>query len=606
VRRDLWSFISLFPASGTFNFDNTFTSANATNTSASGNGFASFLLGYPTTANLGTANTAYQVLNSQGWYAADTFQLNPKLTLNLGLRWDQPGAFSEKHDNHAVLLPDGTNPLAQKTGLPLKGQLALVDSQAWPNPEEQVLHWNLFSPRIGVAYRVTEKTVIRAGYGMSYLPYSIAQNGPNISAVNLSSTTMVTTLNGGLTPYATMSNPFPNGLVLPAGRTAGFLDSLGGQAVEAPIPDQSSPYVQQWNINFQRDLGSSSMFQIGYAGSKGTHLPFSVPNSGVVVDQLPPQYFALGSDLLTQVPNPFYGILPSSVGLLGQKTIARGYLLRPYPQYLNLLTPQINAGGSSYNALQATFQKRFTGGGTVVANYTWSKLISNTDTLTGYLEARVNPGAVQNWYDLSGERSLVSQDVPQRLVVSYVYDIPMGKGKRFLGGSSGVVDGLLSGWSINGATTLQKGYPLAFTAQANALAQFGAGTFTSSTSSAGTIRPNVVAGCQSDISGSAQSRLNQWFNTACFSQPGNFSLGTASRTDPTLRGSGVANWDFAVAKKFKMTEAANLQFYTQFFNMFNRVQFLAPNTQVGNPNFGKVTAALNQPRLIQFGLRFAF
>jgi hypothetical protein len=610
VRRDVWSFISMFPVGGAFNFDATMTSANATNTTASGYGFASFLLGYPTLGSLPTGNTVYQVLNSMGWYVADTFQFSPKITLNLGLRWDQPGAFKELHDNHAVLLPNAKDPLSDKVGMALKGKLALVESTDWPHREEQKLHWSLFSPRIGLSYRLTDRWVIRTGYGISYLPYSVAQNGPNVAAVNLSSTTMTTTLNGGLTPYAVMSNPFPDGLIMPAGRTPGFLDTLIGKSVTLPDPDQNAPYVQQWNFNIQRELGFGSMFQVGYAGSKGTHLPLSVPNSGVGVNQLSPQYFSMGSALTKQVPNPFYGTIPANAGVLGQKTVAQGYLLRPYPQYLNLMVPQMNAGVSSYHALQTTFQKRFAGGGNIVANYTWSKILSNTDTVTGYLERAAsgssNVGIIQDWTNLGSEKSLISQDVPHRFVVSYVYDLPIGKGKKLAAGATGVTDKLISGWSLNGSTTFQKGYPVGFITLTNGLAPFGVGTFVSGTGTTGTIRPDVVAGCNPALTGTAQSRLNKWFETSCYVQPGNYSLGNTSRTDPKVRTHGVNNWDLGVTKAILITEQVKFNFYTQVFNLMNRVQFLPPTSQVGNPNFGKITAAQNQPRLIQFGLRLAF
>jgi hypothetical protein len=324
------------------------------------------------------------------------------------------------------------------------------------------------------------------------------------------------------------------------------------------------------------------------------------------MNQLPAQYFSMGSALLTQVNNPFYGILPGS-SVLGQKTIAQGYLLKPYPQFLNVLATQINSALSSYNALQATFQKRFNGGGVITANYTWSKFLSDTDSLTGYLEGGVQPGTPQDWYNLRSGYSLVSANVPQRLVVSSVYDLPFGKGRRFLSSLNGVPNLLLGGWALNGVATFAKGYPLVMTSIANTLSsQFGAGVAVSPLNSA--IRPNVVAGCEATVSGAAQSRLTQWFNTSCYQQPGSFALGNASRTDPKVSADGINNWDFALTKSFATREGWNLQFHTEFFNLFNRVQFAPPNAQVGNPNFGRVTSAVvgSNPRLVQLALRLQF
>jgi len=281
--------------------------------------------------------------------------------------------------------------------------------------------------------------------------------------------------------------------------------------------------------------------------------------------------------------------------------------LKPYPQFLNVLATQINTGVSSYNALQATLQKRFAAGGVITANYTWSKFLSDTDSLTGYLEGGVQPGTPQDWYNLHSGYSLVSENVPQRLVISYVYDLPFGKGRHFLSGLRGVPNAFIGGWALNGVATFAKGYPLVMTSIANTLSsQFGAGVSVSPLNSA--IRPNVVAGCDATISGAAQSRLTKWFNTSCYQQPGSFALGNASRTDPKLPADGINNWDFALTKSFPVREGWNLQFHTEFFNLFNRVQFAAPNTQVGNPNFGIVTAAVtgSNPRLVQLALRLNF
>lgn len=596
VRRDLWGFISLTNGGGNLSYDSTFTSANATNSATSGNGFASFLLGFPTTGVIGTAQTVYQQLNTMAFYVTDSFQFSSKLTLNIGLRWEQPGAFMEKHDNNSVFLPQAVDPLSKATGLNLVGQPVLVNSRDYPDRQEMQLSWTQFSPRLGIAYRLNPRTVVRTGYGISRLPYSLTQAGPNVSAVNLSTTTMTTTLNGGLTPYATNSNPFPNGLIQPAGRAPGFLSSLEGGTIIVPLPYQAQPYVQQWNFNIQRELPTGAMFQVGYAGSKGTHIPFVVANTGTVANQLDSSFNSLGSALLNQVPNPFYGVLPASVGVLGQKTVAQGYLLKSFPQFLKIYYPNQNRAASTYNALQASFQKRFTAGGTVAANYTWSKFLSNTDSATGYLEGSSRPGSTQDWTNLNANKSLVGQDVPQRLVVNYVYDLPFGKGQRFLPNLSGVANRIVGGWTLNGVSIFQKGFPIAITALSNALAQFNGGT----------LRPDVVAGCDPNIGGSAQSRINRWFNTACYTQPGNFSFGNEARSDPKLRGPGMANFDFAVNKKLAMTERVNMNFRVEFFNVMNRVQFYMPASQVGNANFGVITSAANNPRLVQLALRLAF
>jgi len=603
-KRDLAA--NKFAAANSFNFDSTFTSANATNSATSGSGFADFILGYPTTGQLGTVKEIYVYLKAYSFYVMDTYQIHPRLTLNLGLRWDQPGSDGELNNSDVVLDLTKPDPVGAAAGLSnLVGQPVLVASPDHPSPLETQRHWNDFSPRAGFAWRATDSTVIRGGFGISYLPYLFMRYPSVLAAVNSATTSMVTTLNSGLTPYAVMSNPFPNGLLQPAGRSPGFLQTLEGRNVFGST-DQPDKYVMQWNFTVQRDLGHDAMVQATYASSGGRHLAWTTgAGGGVNLDQIPDQYLSLGSALLKQVPNPFYGVLPASVGVLGQPTVALGYLLRPYPQFLSVQTIAENEATSSYNSLQATFQKRFNQGGTIVANYTWSKLLSNTDTATGSMENDLTCGWTQDWNNRRADYSLACEDVPQRLVINYIYDLPFGKGKRFVSHLNRAANDLIGGWSIAGVTTFSSGQPLSMTALANVLSQqFGASwpQFNNA------LRPYVVPGCNPGISGSAVSRLNEWFNTACYQQPGNFAFGDASRTDPKLRDEGIANFDFAISKSFAVRENWNLLLHAEFFNLFNRERFGAPNTQAGNANFGVVTetSPLATPRLVQFALRLKF
>lgn len=589
-----WNYGQTNNAAGTFNFDNRFTALNPLSPTGSGYSFASFMLGYPYS---GLA-TEIALSGSRQWYhgfyLTDTWQASRKLTLNLGIRWEYPGSFWEKHDSAAVFLPQATDSLSSATGLNLKGQLALTHSTAYPDKTIHPPKWNLFAPRIGAAYRLSEKTVVRTGYGISLLPSDVAfTNAPWAASVNSSVTNMVASLDGGLTPSSTLSNPFPTGLIQAAGHNPSFLANLEGASVSAPVPDQPYPYVQQWNFAVQHEFARGYGLEVGYAGSKGTHLPVSI---SAQIDQLPDQYITMGAGLLTQVRNPFNGVLPASAGTLAAATVTQGQLLRPYPQFLGVTNASPMVGDSTYHSLQTKFEKRFGAGGSLLATYTWSKLLSNADTLTSWLESS-SAGTIQNWNNLKREKSIASYDVPQRVVVSYVLDMPFGKGKRLLGGVRGAADKLISGWSANGITSLQTGFPLVLTAQATTL---------SSTFGAGTPRPNVVAGCSKSVSGSAQSKLNGWFSTSCFSQPGQFSFGSESRTDPNLRSAGIANWNFAMNKSTAITERINLQFRAEFFNLFNRVQFGAPGGSLGTAQFGIVTATRNLPRQVQFGLRLAF
>jgi hypothetical protein len=223
-------------------------------------------------------------------------------------------------------------------------------------------------------------------------------------------------------------------------------------------------------------------------------------------------------------------------------------------------------------------------------------LISNTDTITGWLE-NGGTGGVQDWNNLKAEKSLASFDTPDRLVVSYVTDIPVGKGRKFLANSNALVNAAVGGWGVLGVTTIQSGFPLHFSTNTNNTNSLGGGQ-----------RPNVVAGCNSSISGSASSRLNEWFNTACFTQPAAFTFGDESRVDSNLRSAGIANWDFSAFKSFPISreDRVRLQFRAEFFNIFNRVQFNTPGQGLGSSNFGVVSGQQNSPRLVQLALRLNF
>jgi hypothetical protein len=238
-------------------------------------------------------------------------------------------------------------------------------------------------------------------------------------------------------------------------------------------------------------------------------------------------------------------------------------------------------------------EKRFSRGGTILGAYTFSKLISDTDTLTGWLEPGGGAPGAQNWYNLRAERSLALYDTPHRAVISYIIDLPIGKGQPWASGVTGVADKLISGWGLNGVTTFQSGFPLPVSVAVNQNG-FGAGQ-----------RPNRT-GTPAKIEGPAQQRLNGWFNTAAFSHPGAWAFGNASRTMPDVRSHGINNFDFTVFKNTQVTERVGVQFRTEIFNLFNRVRFGYPGTAVGVPQFGVISGQYNDPRLIQLALRLIF
>lgn len=582
--------------SGTFSFDNIFTSQNALSPGATGNSFASFLLGYPASGTVQIAAVTAGSLRYQGYFVNDSFQITNKLTVNAGLRWEIPGVYTERYDRLATFDQTMINPVLQNrlvNGAPAKGAFVLVNTPDHPARGLRPEWFDLFAPRLGIAYRMTEKTVIRTGAGLFYIPATVKfEEGPYGNPVNNLQNVMVSTINSGVTPLNTLSNPFPSGFTSAPGRDPSFQSLLLGGSSRAPRQYERYGYTAQWNFAIQHEFARGITVEAAYAALRGLHLPIN----DYQMDQLPDQYLPLGSQLMQQVPNPFYGLI--SNGTLSQPTIQRQQLLRPYPQYTSVPNPTGNFGTSSYHSLQLRAEKRFGAGGTVLGTYTFSKLISNVESNTsGWLDSATGVGGIQDNNNLALEKSLSSFDSRQRFVLSYVVDLPFGKGKAFLSGVHGFTDKLVSGWGVNGVTTLQMGFPLALTATPNSYI-FGGG-----------LRPNTATGCDPVKSGAIQDRLLAYFNTSCFSLPSPYTYGTESRTDPHLRGPGIANSDFALFKRTALTERFNLEFRAEVFNIFNRVQFGTPDrtfTTAANSTFGRITTQANTPRLIQLALRLRF
>jgi hypothetical protein len=653
-------------ASGAFAFDGSWTTNNAVSGGTGGISFADFLLGYGLNQssvfnhNYGEAQIPALVAQKEtyrGFYFGDTWRVTPKLTLTYGLRYDLPGNWSVRHDLSTYWDPTAINrtvtgcqqnPITGGgvVGSPCPGDIFFVKTGINPGRTAVPLYKKEVMPRLGVAYSWDQKTVIRAGYGIFFIPNWILFNlNPSNDPINTASTLWVATTNGGITPNSTLT---ATGCTFTAGAPSGTLNcpingpfgptvntplprtgnvsafNAGANPFEAPYRAYSPPYVQQFNVDIQRELPWGIFVDAAYAGSRGVHLPS--PNN-VSINNIPDSFYAQAEaqatavpaqpvSIIQQVPNPFTGITTvSALNPTGNPTIQAGQLDRPYPQYSGLSLVGFGCCSSNYNSFQLTVNKRFKDGGTFLAAYTNAKLLSNTDTLTTWLETGV--GEPQDWNNLKGERSLSSQDVSQRLVISYVYDLPFGHGQKYMSDVSGVASKIVSGWGVDGVTTFQKGFPLPIT--------YGAST---ALSSAGftqnfQLRPNVVPGCGKGTARNPSSAGFAWFNVNCFAPPGGslaasaWAFGDESRVDPTLRSAGINNWDIAIFKttNFGPENRLGLQFRTEFFNTFNRVQFAPPNTAccnnvalgaTNNTSFGIVSGQLNNPRLIQFALKFLF
>jgi len=380
------------------------------------------------------------------------------------------------------------------------------------------------------------------------------------------------------------------------------------------VPGDPMPYVQQWNAAVEQQIGKDSSLTVAYAGSRGTHLLLQgwATVSNTNLNQLPDQYFSMGpAALLAQVPNPFYGVI-TTPGALSGPTVATGQLLLPFPQYGRVLFLDPHKGTSNYRSLQMSFMKRFGSKGILSVAYTWSRLMSNTDSSSAFLdEGSIFGGSTQDNNHLNHEYSVSSYDIPQNLAVGYGVDLPFGRNKRFMSDAHGVLDGVIGGWRVNGITTIRSGVPIGAYQYfpGSALSDFGGGQGYFGAQGLW-MRPDLVSGCDLKVSGSRESRAaHGWFNQSCFQPVDTASevrFGNAPRNIDTVRMDHMNNWDFSISKRNDITERVYLQFTAEFFNAFNHVRFGTPNVQVGTPTFGVVTSQVNPPREIQFGLRVGF
>jgi hypothetical protein len=606
-RLEMLYFQNNYPG-GNFQFDPTWT----------GNAFASFLLGYmvdqsvnPTVIQI--SQPTYNTIYYQGYYVQDNWNVSRRVTLNIGLRYDIPGVYRERHELLATFDPNAVNPLVTlNNGSTVHGAYDLVGTPQHPAKGLRNEHFANFSPRLGIAFRPDEKTVLRAGWGSFFIasdlqfPESSAQ-----SPLSYITNNPVSTRDGGLTPYATLDNPMPTGLTQAPGRDSRYQRLLLGGSANALNQDEENGVAYQWNFAIQRQMPLGIALEAAYAGLHGSHLPVSHSRNQVPKDVLdraladPACSPTVTSACFLQgsTANPFTNYASTfTQGAQQYPTLPKFQLYRPFPQYGNISNTGNYIGISNYNSLQVKGEKRFSQGGVLLLSYTFSKLMANAESLTSWLEVVGAPG-FQNMSNLDREYALSGYDSRQRLVASYVYSLPIGRGQRFFANVSGLADKVVSGWGVNGVSTFQKGFPMGVSMNLNTVSMY---------SGAGTTRPNVVPGVDKRTHGRIQDRLGDqyskttYFNLAAFAAPGPFRYGNESRTDNELRLPGIANWDFALFKDTHISERLTFQFRAEAFNLFNRVQFGGPNTAIGNAQNGRITRQANDPRTLQLAGRINF
>jgi hypothetical protein len=548
VRRFLFnSFFTSF-GRGSFRFDGRFT----------GHPIADMLLGaaFQADRNLGEPFHNAKTFSS-GYYFQDDWKVTPKLTLNLGLRYEFNLPPIENTDKMASFDP-ATNTIkvaGDKEAFISNGLLLLRDRpgvgrRLWETDK------NNFAPRIGIAYRPFNdtKTVIRAGFG-SFYNYQIVGNG--ITPLSRNSPFRQRQTSG---PFAATVRPLPN-----------VADAFSGNP--SPVPpgidaDFKTAYINQWSLGVQRELAQNLALDVSYLGSSGHKLPL-----GVNINQaLPPSAQCVAT--------------PSAPGC---SVNAR----RPFQGFGGITGGFIeSAGNSNYHAMTLRVERRFASGLSFLSSYSWSKSI---DDGAGISTGSDSSGVQQDARNLRAERALSDFDVAHRWVLSYVYDLPFGKGKRIAPSNQGagkVANFLAGGWQMTGILTVQTGRPFTVTLGRD-----------QSLTGGNADRPNLVGDPKVSDPGP-----DLWFNPAAFAVPAAGTFGSAGRN--ILRGDGLHSFDLGVSRFFRVTERQSFQFRAEVFNLANHPNFFFPVQSLANSAVGTITRAANAgagaQRQIQFALKYIF
>ncbi len=574
--------------SATFNFNRFFTDGPVAALSGnvnSGNTLASFLLGTGASgdAPLNAAPTTSQT--DWNFFVQDSWKIGQRLTVNAGVSYELQRARTERYNRLNYFDLNAASPLAQTTGLAnLKGGLVFTspnDPYQWKAPRLN------FAPRVGIAYKITDRLVWRGGYGIYYVPTITV--GPLGNTGYSLDNTWQSTLNNGLTPFNLLNNPFPTGLAHPTGSSQG-LATAAGLTLTSVEQNRPTPYTQQFSSDFQFQVSKSFVVEAGYSGSQGRKLLYGYGGfyQGININQVPDQYLSLGNALNQQVANPFYGTI--TTGPLSQPTVLRSQLLRPYPQFQNVNILDQPGATSSFNAVTVRATGRVTNSLTLIASYQRSRAVDDSSEDQGWEVG----DQFRDVYNLSLEKSVSAHDVPNSFALSYVYELPVGKGRKFGSHLNPVVDAVVGGWQSSAIWTIQSGLPLIFSAPVN---QFNYSTWQF---------PNVSSTVPLTV---ANQNIYHWFNTAAFSAPASFTYGDSPRYIGQIRYSLGDNWNLNLAKNFRLPyEGIRIQFRAEMYNAFNHVRFGRADTNLTDQGFGLVTSEApgTGPRTIQMALRLTF
>jgi hypothetical protein len=607
------------------------TANSATAAQSIGFGLAQFEAGIPTSSAITINSDFASRSNYMAEWLQDDWKAFPRLTINLGLRFEYEGPNNERNEKantffdfnavnpvsaaakaaYATIAPTNAN-LLPAASFNVNGGLRFLGDPTEPfgHQDYQAQVLNLL-PRAGFSYEFVPNTVMRGGFGIfNDSLSSFYLSGGNSGSTNTfllpqqgftQATTQNSSTDTGLTFPSTYANPFPNGIVQPTGNTLGLSTYLG-QAVTFQPPNPRTPYNMRWSAGLQRQFGSW-LAAVDYVGNHGVHLPIQKE-----YDAIPSQYLSTvtnGFDattyqkFITTVNNPFYGVLPNTVSLGSGKTTTVAQLLRPYPEFTSV-TAYITSGMSIYHSLQAQLLRRFTNGASLTSAFTWSKSLDATQYL--------NSSDSTPWYGLS------QNDRTFRFATSGIYQLPFGTGRRFAA-NSGFISQVIGGWQVQGVYQVQSGQPLSFNPSTSTSPLF-LGTGDPSSSAYGR------AGFKNS-SGNLTTTGN-WFNKALWSTttatsvtsgvvagvtPNAYQIRTLPIRFDALRADFLNQFDAAIQRNFSLArlyESASLQIRVDAINALNHPVYGGSGTN-SNPvtdwtsaTFAQVTAQSNQPRIYQF------
>ncbi len=562
---------------------------------------AGFLLGFPTGGAIEINATRLNDTWYHGMFVQDDWKLTERLTVNLGLRYEFEGATTDSENRNvrgfdpaatlgitsAAEAAYAANPIPQlpASAFTVRGglQFASDDHPGFWNADK-----NNIEPRAGFAYRLTGKTVLRGGWGIYTVPNIIFGN---VQTGFSQSTPLTASQDRGLTFVGTLNNPWPGGALQPVGNSQGPNTFLGQSLTRFAPLDLQNAQNMRYLINVQRELPGQWLLEAGYTGSHGYDL-----TADAELNAIPAQFLSTSPvrdqptiDFLAQlVTNPFFNLLPTG---FNAATVARSQLLRPFPQFNNVPT-SASDGTSSYNSAQVKIEKRFSHGYSVLASYTASRYTERVFKL--------------NATDASYEKRLSANDVPNRVTLSALYELPFGRGRTWATNAGGLLNGLIGGWSVNAIGTLQNGLPLDFAAR-NIYFNGDLGALKTHYSS------NTGAPVF-DVSGfyfhDAAVQTNGVDDPVKQRADTRIRLANNLRYFPSrvagLRSPFLNLWDMSIVKQVPLAGSVRAQFNIEILNATNQSVFTNPSTDPTNASFGKVTSQTNLPREVQLAAKIIF